>query len=392
MKAAFFHDNLFKKYKGDYYTDTDLSFDFLKNYLEYFDNLKIVAREEEIDDLDLKKFGKSSAENISFDCTKAIGIKTYFSGYLNRLVKKNVSESDFSIIRLPSIMGIIACAACRKQKKPYLVEVVADAFYVHWYHGNKFFKILSFPIEFLVRREIKKAPHVMYVSKYLKTKYKTEGDNVVVSDVRIKKAEKSVFAKAVSRIDQYTDKTTYKIGLIGSLDVVYKGHKEAIKATRLVREAGINIEMHFLGQLSDTSREKWTQLAEKEGVRDYIFFDGTRPSGEGVKTWLEDMDVFILPSYTEGLGRSIIEAMNVGLPCLGSDTGGVPELIEKAALFTPKSEKSLAEALIKVLKNKDELKELVAWSEARVEDFDREKLTKAREAYYKKIGLEKKNA
>ena len=49
--------------------------------------------------------------------------------------------------------------------------------------------------------------------------------------------------------------------------------------------------------------------------------------GHGVTEQLDAADVFVLPSRQEGLPRAMIEAMARSLPCVGSDVGGISELI-----------------------------------------------------------------
>ena len=61
-------------------------------------------------------------------------------------------------------------------------------------------------------------------------------------------------------------------------------------------------------------------------------FLGKMPHHEVFK-WLDSIDVYVHPSDTEGLPRSLIEAMSRGLPCLGSAVGGIPELLEHDFLF-----------------------------------------------------------
>lgn len=81
-------------------------------------------------------------------------------------------------------------------------------------------------------------------------------------------------------------------------------------------------------------------LAESLNVADRVCFYGN-VSAEEVVTRLNGADIFLLVSKTEGLPRAMIEAMAQGLPCIGSDAGGIPELLD-ASVIVPKGD---AEAL-----------------------------------------------
>ena len=81
-------------------------------------------------------------------------------------------------------------------------------------------------------------------------------------------------------------------------------------------------------------------------MQETIHIDGTVPSGKPVNDWLDNMDFFIMPSQQEGLPRSLIEAMNRGLVCLGSTVGGIPELLKRKDTFKMRDYRRLS-ALLK---------------------------------------------
>jgi glycosyltransferase involved in cell wall biosynthesis len=70
------------------------------------------------------------------------------------------------------------------------------------------------------------------------------------------------------------------------------------------------------------------------------------PMVTNVAEWLRSMDIFVLPSRSEALSNSLMEAMSCGCCCVASDVGGNPELIAHNAtgmLFPSGNAKALAE-------------------------------------------------
>ncbi|MBP1712751.1 MAG: glycosyltransferase, partial [Deltaproteobacteria bacterium] len=91
---------------------------------------------------------------------------------------------------------------------------------------------------------------------------------------------------------------------------------------------------------------------------------------------LDTADLFVLASRTEGLPRAMIEAMSIGLPCIGSDVGGIPELLDKADIFPPNNIKALTEKMIEVNTEKGRLEKMGFRNMEKAKEFRREKLDK----------------
>ncbi|MCG8550956.1 MAG: glycosyltransferase, partial [Desulfobacterales bacterium] len=71
-------------------------------------------------------------------------------------------------------------------------------------------------------------------------------------------------------------------------------------------------------------RKDLEQDAEAGFVQDKVFFLGRRSD---VNEILRDIDVYILPSLSEGMSNTILEAMSSGKPVIATDVGGNPELV-----------------------------------------------------------------
>jgi glycosyltransferase involved in cell wall biosynthesis len=73
------------------------------------------------------------------------------------------------------------------------------------------------------------------------------------------------------------------------------------------------------------------------------------------------MDLFVLPSLNEGMGRALIEAMAAGLPVIASRVGGIPAVISHertGLLVSPRDADALAEALRRLLDRPEWAKQL----------------------------------
>ncbi len=115
----------------------------------------------------------------------------------------------------------------------------------------------------------------------------------------------------------------FLIGSVGRLDPV-KGHGTLIRAFAGICERHPHARLILAGE--GENRAAYESLAEELGVRGRVSFLGWR---EDVGKIVQAIDLFVLPSLNEGLGRAVLEAMAAGLPVVASRVGGVPELAEE---------------------------------------------------------------
>ena len=82
-------------------------------------------------------------------------------------------------------------------------------------------------------------------------------------------------------------------------------------------------------------------------IENEVIFTG-RVEPQKIHKYYQAADIFVLPSYTEGLPVSVLEAMACGLPIVATDVGGTPEIITdgfNGFLIPPMNEKELCKKL-----------------------------------------------
>jgi glycosyltransferase involved in cell wall biosynthesis len=94
------------------------------------------------------------------------------------------------------------------------------------------------------------------------------------------------------------------------------------------------------------------RLASELGVRSKVHFLGTISWGDALFKVMQDSDILILPSLTEGLALVLLEAMSQGLPVVASNVGGTPEVVcdEVTGLLFPVGDAgALADAISRLV-------------------------------------------
>jgi colanic acid/amylovoran biosynthesis glycosyltransferase len=157
-----------------------------------------------------------------------------------------------------------------------------------------------------------------------------------------------------------------KILVVGRLSAE-KGHGVLLEALSILRRDGTEAMVEFAGD--GEIRSDLEAQAVRLGVSDRVhFLGGLHPSE--IPEHLRRADVFCLPSFSEGLPVSIMEAMAVGLPVVTTYIGGIPELAvngETALVVPAGNPASLAEALARLLRNDDLRQRIVHEARRRVE-------------------------
>lgn len=138
---------------------------------------------------------------------------------------------------------------------------------------------------------------------------------------------------------------------IGS-ELPRKNLSTLLKAVALLRQSGMDIRLIKVGNSGGDRFRSATIacLADLKLEPDVLFFENV-PDAE-LPYFYSAADVFVFPSFIEGFGFPVLEAMACGTPVVCSNAGSLPEVVEKAAiLIDPHDASALAAAVISILKD-----------------------------------------
>lgn len=152
--------------------------------------------------------------------------------------------------------------------------------------------------------------------------------------------------------------------------IKYKGVKEYLEASKILNSKYQNVQFLLVGSIDDTiAAFPIEEIKKYETVVNYIGFRSD------ISEILFLSDIVVLPSYyREGIPRILLEAAAMGKPIVTTDLPGCKEVVQDGVngfLIPPKNVNALAEAIEKLLLNKDLRKEMGILSRKKaIEEFD----------------------
>ena len=136
------------------------------------------------------------------------------------------------------------------------------------------------------------------------------------------------------------------VGIVARLDPI-KNHRALFEAFRMLIPRLPEITLLVVGD--GAARAELEAAAGRLGITSKVRFLGARSD---VPQLLHAMDLFVLPSHSEGLSLTLIEACASGKPIVATDVGGNGEVVQdgyNGLLVAPDNPKALADAMYRVL-------------------------------------------
>lgn len=177
------------------------------------------------------------------------------------------------------------------------------------------------PILKLIRLGLRNIDYVQTISEQTRAKLVDAGFR---SD-QIKFVPNGIDCDTTPRERQYTPEKIFSVGYCGRMapvkgvDVLLRGFAQWL-AAKPDRRAKLTIA----GGGNDEQFRESVALASELGLNEHVDFLGVI---DDVPGFLATQDIYVQPSYAEGLPNSVMEAMNAALPVIATDIGGNHDLV-----------------------------------------------------------------
>jgi glycosyltransferase involved in cell wall biosynthesis len=234
------------------------------------------------------------------------------------------------------------------------------------------------PVVAATRRAVRGAAVVGYVTaRSLQLRYPAQlgADSFAVSDITLTDtwfgSERAAPANEPPRLF-----------LCGSLAQRYKGVDLMLGAMALMRRQGMSVAGAVAGD--GVHRAELEEQAQRLGLGEAVTFLGA-VSPDGIREQLDRADLFVMPSRTEGMPRALIEAMARGLPAVGSNVGGITELLDDAERFPREDVEAFAAAATRLLADTTAYARQSARNLALAKGFAARELAPRRQAFYRAV-------
>ncbi|GIP35026.1 glycosyltransferase [Paenibacillus sp. J2TS4] len=380
MILLFAHDFPFvRDDKGNYYSGGGFPYSVWERYLQVFDHVIVAGRLRHDGVKDVSGYVKSSGRGVTFlpmpNLSSPINRLSHMK-QAKKILNEHYNKVDAVIGRLPSEIGSLAVTIAEKRRLPWATELVGCPWDALTNHGSLAGKLLAPYSAYRTRKIIKKSSHTIYVTKqFLQQKYPTAGKSEHCSNVELVEINDSCLDGRIKRV---ANDARLTIGFIGGLNVKYKGLDSLFKALSLIKDRLPDYELRVLG---GGNQDSWVQMADSLKLN--VKFYGTLPGGEPVMNWLDNIDLYVHPSLTEGLPRALVEAMSRGCACIGSDAGGIPELLDGEYIFPAGNAERMAQLLEKMVTDRDMYENNIRTNLATAGDYLKEKLDERRTRFWR---------
>lgn len=368
---------------GSVWTHTPPDYSFLRQALEVFSRVRVIARTTDVDQC------PKHARRLDGPDVELVAVPSYVGPfqYLRRrssiasLIPQIAKLDGAFLLRIPSQTAFLVAAQLERNRRRFAVELLTDP--------HDFFApgVSSHGLAYLFR------PYFCHQSRLLCSK--AEAVNFItgsktrsthptpaarwvggVSDVDLP-------AEAFLPLRKQRQPGPIRVISVGFLDLLYKGQDLLVRAAANLHRQGIEMELTFAGGGENASF--LLNLADALGIQGKVRVTGPLGGAQQVRELLGQSDLFALPSRAEGIPRALLEAMAAGLPALVSEAGAMPDLVESQWVVPAGDEAALTRKLVELCQSSERWFEVGCRNQGVAEAYERSRLLPQRREFYESI-------
>lgn len=175
-------------------------------------------------------------------------------------------------------------------------------------------------------------------------------------------------------------KDKFLIGHIGALVDIHKGQKVILSLAKIVEKSHPQIHFLLVGGGSDEA-----MLRDMAKDLSNVTFEGFV---NNVNDYIASFDMFLFPSRNEGLGSTLLDVMNIGVPIVASEVGGIVDIIkhnQNGILFDIADIKTLENIVIDLYNDKYKREKFVINAKQDIQNYSVESMAKSYIELYKSV-------
>ncbi len=354
---------------GAVWTGSSHSYADSQRYLEVFGHVRVLARVRDVAAA-APGAARADGDGVSF---APLPYYVGFGGFclraraVRRAALRAVGEADAVLLKAPSPLTCLIEPALHRMGRPFALQVIGDPWgtYAKGATRHPLRPVLRSVLTRLTAAQARHAAAVSYVTREsLQARYPAAelAFRTGVSDVQL--ADDAFVAEPRAVRDEASP---LRLIAVCALEQPYKGIDVLLRALAVCAAGGLDFRLSIVGD--GRLRAELAELAAQLGIGERVEFRGALPAGPRIVEALDGADLFVMPSRSEGLPRAMVEAMARALPCIGSATGGIPELLDAEDLVAPGDARELAARIAEVALSPERLRRMSERSLGRAGEF-----------------------
>lgn len=236
-----------------------------------------------------------------------------------------------------------------------IIQQIAGFPHISSIHGTDIHLVHAYKLAHPLMRVISKYSNIITTNS--SHTYRLLQDLIPNNSINCRIIPMGIYPEEFSSKPRFDIKDQKIILFVGRL-IPLKGINILIKALKLIHIENSSFQLFIVGE--GPEQKTLENLSSDLNITSSVRFLGNLPRNE-LRIYYQKASVFVLPSIlyknqTEGLGVVLLEAMASGVPVIGSNIGGIPDIIEdgeNGLLVPPGEPQALANAIIRIIEDPD---------------------------------------